>query len=262
MKKIVVALAATCLMVRAAWAEDARPIVVELYTSQSCGPCVPADNLLAKIARKPDVVALTLNVNYWDVLGWKDTLANEAATNRQKMYSAHLGRGGVYTPQMIIDGQTDVVGNREDTVVAAIEDARRKLKFCVEGKDKKGQAASACFVPLSLTRSGDGALNIAAPAVPGKKFDASVWLFAVRRSVTVHVGGGENKGRVLNYANVARDLKTVGKWTGAALSLRVPAEDFKVLPQEDVFVILQQDRCGRILGATVLAASDHLAKGR
>src|SRR5436305_12749827 len=97
-----------------------RPIVVELYTAQGCSSCPPADALLGQLANRKDLLALSLPVTYWDMLGWRDTLASEANTKRQKAYSKELGRGGIYTPQMIIDGTTDVVGSREQNVAAAI----------------------------------------------------------------------------------------------------------------------------------------------
>ena len=102
-----------------------RPVVVELYTSQGCSSCLPADALLAKLTRRGDVLPLSLSVTYWDMLGWKDTLASENNTRRQKAYAAAMGHGAVYTPQMIVDGITDVVGSREGQVLSAI-DARAR----------------------------------------------------------------------------------------------------------------------------------------
>jgi hypothetical protein len=99
---------------------DGRPIVIELYTSQGCSSCPPADQLLGKLATRPDVIAMSLPITYWDMLGWKDTLASEANTRRQKAYAAAMGHGGVYTPQIVVDGVTDVVGSRAADVDAAI----------------------------------------------------------------------------------------------------------------------------------------------
>lgn len=97
-----------------------RPVVVELYTSQGCNTCPPADALLGKLAQRPDVIALSLPITYWDMLGWKDTLATDANTRRQKAYAAAMGHGGVYTPQIIVDGVLDVVGSRAMNVELAI----------------------------------------------------------------------------------------------------------------------------------------------
>ena len=104
----------------AAEAAGKRPVVVELFTSQGCSSCPPANSLLARLADRKDVIAMSLPVTYWDMLGWKDTLGSELNTRRQKAYAAAMGRGGVYTPQMIVDGTLDVVGSREKSVEAAI----------------------------------------------------------------------------------------------------------------------------------------------
>ena len=104
----------------AAQAGGKRLVVVELYTSQGCSSCPPADALLGRLADRKDVLAMSLPVTYWDMLGWKDTLASETNTHRQKAYAVMMGRGNVYTPQMIVDGVSDVVGSREAAVDAAI----------------------------------------------------------------------------------------------------------------------------------------------
>src|SRR5471030_830912 len=123
-RAFLIALAGFCfLSVPAAFA-GGRPVVVELYTSQGCNTCPPADALLGKLALRTDVIALSLPITYWDMLGWKDTLASDANTRRQKAYAEAMGHGGVYTPQIIVDGVVDVVGGRVTSVEAAI-DARR-----------------------------------------------------------------------------------------------------------------------------------------
>src|SRR6185312_10675383 len=97
-----------------------RPVVVELYTSQGCSSCPPADAILAQLATRKDVIAMSLPITYWDMLGWKDTLASEADTKRQKAYAQAMWRGGVYTPQIIVDGVNDVVGGRDAQIEAMI----------------------------------------------------------------------------------------------------------------------------------------------
>ena len=101
-----------------------RPIVVELFTSQGCNSCPPADALLGRLTDRKDVLAVSLPITYWDMMGWKDTLASENNTRRQKSYSEIMGHGGVYTPQMIVDGASDVIGSRE----AAIEIGNRATR--------------------------------------------------------------------------------------------------------------------------------------
>ena len=114
---------------QAAWAgpareagspREVRPVVLELFTSEGCSDCPAADVLLTELAKRKDVIALSLPITYWDMLGWKDTFATEGNTQRQKAYARALNRSGIYTPQMIVDGTLDVVGNQRDHVVAAI----------------------------------------------------------------------------------------------------------------------------------------------
>ena len=117
-----------------------RPVIVELYTSQGCNSCPPADELLGRLSHRPDIIAMSLPVTYWDMLGWKDTLASDANTKRQKAYAAVMGRGGVYTPQIIVDGVSDVVGSREGDVEAAI--ARREAEIEVSEARLEAVAAA------------------------------------------------------------------------------------------------------------------------
>jgi len=117
-----------------------RPVVVELFTSQGCSSCPPADELLGRLADRRSVLALSLPITYWDMLGWKDTLATSANTRRQKAYAAAMGHGGVYTPQMIVDGVSDVVGSREGDVEAAV--ARRQAEIEVSQARQEAIAAA------------------------------------------------------------------------------------------------------------------------
>ena len=105
-----------------------RPIVVELYTSQGCSSCPPADQILGRIAQRPGIIAISLPITYWDMLGWKDTLASEANTRRQKAYAAAMGHGGVYTPQIVVDGVADVVGSRQPALEVAIAERRAQIE--------------------------------------------------------------------------------------------------------------------------------------
>ena len=119
-----------------------RPVVVELFTSQGCSSCPPADALLGRLAKRTDVIALSLPITYWDMLGWKDTLASEANTRRQKAYAAVMGHGAVYTPQIIVDGVLDVVGGRIASVEAAIEARRQNIDTVVAVADARNAAAN------------------------------------------------------------------------------------------------------------------------
>jgi len=136
-----VGLAAALLLGGAAMAGSTkRPVIVELYTSQGCNSCPPADELLGRLADRPNVIAMSLPVTYWDMLGWKDTLATDANTKRQKAYAQYMGRGGVYTPQIIVDGVSDVVGSRDSDVESAI--ARREAEIEVSESRMEAQMAA------------------------------------------------------------------------------------------------------------------------
>ncbi len=218
----------------AAWAGAKRPVVVELFTSQGCNSCPPADALLARLTERKDVLAMSLPVTYWDMLGWKDTLATEANTRRQKAYAAAMGRGGVYTPQMIVDGTSDIVGSREPAVDDAIS----------------AREGNMTLVPVDL-RATPSELHIAVGA-GDTNGSATIWLFHLIDKATVNVKTGENGGHVLTYRNIVRDVKAVGVWKGQAVSLDLPRNG--TAPRDSLAVVVQQGGYGRIIGAAQIAA--------
>ena len=218
-----------------------RQVVLELYTSQGCGSCPPADALIGRLSDRPDVLALSLPVTYWDMLGWKDTLASEANTRRQKAYAAAMGRGGVYTPQIIVDGVTDVIGSRETQVEGAINARRADMRE----------------VPVALSAS-PNALHIAVGALPEKNGnDATVWLMHVLDHASVRVGAGENSGRKLDYRNVVREVRAVALWKGQPLSLDIPRTDQNVPGYDSIAVLVQEGTYGRIIGARMIEISGN-----
>src|SRR5277367_2700996 len=153
----------------AAEAGAKRPVVVELFTSQGCSYCPPADSLLARLADRKDVIAMSLPVTYWDMLGWKDTLGSELNTRRQKAYAEAMGRGGIYTPQMIVDGISDVVGGREAAVEAAIDARLSDMRV----------------IPIALSATPQ-TLHVAVgsgSARPGE--EDTIWMFRVAGKATV-----------------------------------------------------------------------------
>ena len=246
-----------------AGAGGSRPIVVELYTSQGCSSCPPADAILGKLAKRPGLIALSLPVTYWDMLGWKDTLASDASTRRQKAYAAALGRGGVYTPQMIVDGTGDVVGSHEEEVNAAIDSAVVARDISDEAVKHGGPsvAHTAWSIDVGLSQTPKN-LHVAVAAAPNgirkSKPNATIWMYRVRSSVTVHIAGGENNGRTATYSNVVADLKSVGRWTGEPVSLDVPRAG---APAHDgVVVLVQQGGYGRVIGAAYLGHTDYYAE--
>lgn len=215
------------------------PVVVELFTSQGCDTCPPADAELSQLADRKDVIALTLPVTYWDMLGWRDTMASDANTRRQKAYAGAMGHGGVYTPQMIVDGITDLVGNRAQAVDAAIA--------------ARTGASEAVHVSLQTT-PGELHVSIAAASASG---DATIWLFDVLTRATVKVGAGENNGRTLSYRNIVRNVKSIGVWKGQAFSLSLPRNDPAVPQHDAVAVVVQQGGYGKVLGAAMIGHPEY-----
>ena len=234
MPRFVMLLFATLMLPAAAEAAPAaHPVLVELYTSQGCSDCPPADEILAELAGRPDVVALSFPITYWDMLGWKDTLATEANTQRQKAYAAAMMRGGTYTPQMVVHGREDVVGNQRQIVLAAIRRAAR--------------AASAA--PAVAVNFSGGQLTV---GISGEADgEATLWVMRTLSRAKVSVGGGENKDRELVYTNVVRDVRRAGYWSGGARSFTVPVGtpggEF-----DGVAVVLQGAEHGPVLAARLL----------
>jgi len=234
--------ALTLVAAPAADAGAKRPVVVELFTSQGCSSCPPADAILSRLADRKDVLAMTLPVTYWDMLGWKDTLASDGNTRRQKAYAAAMGRGGVYTPQMIIDGVTDVVGSREQAIDAAIN-------------SRSGDGAT---VPIDLRISrAELQIKVGANTDGIANPNATIWLFHILGRAQVAVGNGENSGHTLGYRNVVRDVKAVGMWKGQPVSLDLPRAEITSAPYDAIAVVVQQNGYGRILGAAEISRASY-----
>ncbi len=214
----------------AAAADATRPIVVELFTSQGCSSCPPADAVLGELSRRADVLPLAFHVDYWDRLRWKDPFSSAAATARQRSYATRLDAPTIYTPQMVIDGRTDVVGSYRDRVLAAIDKAR----------------AASVAVPLTLSVR-DEAIDVRIGAADAKP--AKLWLVGFDRHHVTKIGAGENGGRSLAEWHLVRGVTTLAAWTGTAHEATVPAE--RLSGYERVAVLLQGDD-GRMLGAAAL----------
>jgi hypothetical protein len=213
--------------------------VIELYTSQGCSSCPEADQLLNQLAQRPDVIALSFPVSYWDYLGWKDTLARPENSERQRGYARILGDGEVFTPEVIVNGMQNCVGSN----LADIEKAFKTTKPLV-GKEA---------VPLSA-RLGGGRLIIDAGAAPSgsQHQKGKVWVASVLSALTVKITRGENAGNVVTYTNVVRDLTEAGEWSGAPISYDLPLNSLS--KDGDMFVVfLQTEELGPIVGATRVA---------
>ncbi|MCB5174599.1 DUF1223 domain-containing protein [Microvirga lenta] len=211
--------------------------VVELFTSQGCSSCPPADAVLVELAREPDVVALSFPVNYWDYLGWKDTLAHKAFTERQKAYAHARGDRQVYTPQMIVNGTKPCIGSNRAQVEESIKEV----------------TASQPNLPLDVTikeQNGVAKIAVSETAMADMRA-ADVWVLPVLRTRTVPIERGENRGRSVTYANVVRGLKRIGEWRGGSAEFEVPLEVAR--SGADGYVVLLQTsehmKPGVILGA-------------
>lgn len=209
--------------------------VLELFTSQGCSSCPPADALLAKLKTQPGVVTLSYSVDYWNYLGWRDTLSSPANSERQRDYARVRGDGKVYTPQMVIDGLIHVNGANE----AAIEMAMRKAG------EKLGKAK----VDIAMRAETDTlVVDIGAAPEGSDKRAATVWLALAKDKETVAITRGENRGKKITYHHPVRELSPVGMWKGEAMTLRLPLKDLKAKDGDQLFALLQVENGGPILG--------------
>lgn len=214
-----------------AWAPPARAerAVVELYTSQGCNSCPPADALLSELAKQPGILALSFHVTYWDYLGWRDTFGNPANTKRQRWYKKVLG-AQVYTPQAVVNGTKQAVGNQRGAVEMAMEDA------------------PPLTVPVSLVADGKGGLT-AKLAGTGQPVSADVFVVRFDSTGTVAIERGENRGRTMSYSNVVRDMKPLGRYSGEAVQFDLPQIAMWAQGSDRCAILVQDMKSGRILGA-------------
>ena len=223
--------------------------VIELFTSQGCSSCPPADKLLGDLAKDPKLIPLSLAIDTWDYLGWKDTLAVPGHAKRQKAYSHVRGdHEGVYTPQAVINGSLQALGSDRAAIDHAIADSHK-------------QNAATLSVPLALTLD-HGRLTVAAPAEANKATSAEVWLCPVSKSVAVAIARGENSGNTFTYHNVVRRWVKLGVWNGTATTWSIPLADFKSEGVDAVAVILQSGVAatpGPMLGAAFLSLDEAAA---
>jgi hypothetical protein len=229
MNKARLLLVATCLALGIAPAAAAnRPIVVELFTSEGCSSCPPADALLAELAGRPDLLALSFHVDYWDRLGWRDPFSSPAATQRQQRYAELLGLVTVYTPQIVVDGKWQAVGSSRAEVERVLSSAERVRNE----------------VPVALAADHGRAKITLGPGSGGVA--ASVVLIGFDRHHVTAVARGENAGRTLAHVDVVRSLEEVARFAGPGGVIEAP------LPAQcDRFAAIVQAPDGRILGVAV-----------
>lgn len=211
--------------------------VVEMFTSQGCSSCPPADRILGELASDPSVIALSLPIDYWDYLGWKDTLADARFTARQRAYSQMRGDRAVYTPQAIVNGTANVLGSDR----AGIETAATRTRS-VDG---------VMSVPVTLTKSGRH-IGVAVAAAGRAGRTGEVWICAVSKRVPITIARGENRGQQITYHNVVRNMLKAGDWSGEAGTWTVPLENILRDGIDAAVVYVQdgsRDRPGPMLGA-------------
>lgn len=223
-------------------AGDVQPkAVLELYTSQGCSSCPAADALLKSYAQRPDVVALSLPVDYWDYLGWKDTFAKSKFTDRQRAYAKMRGDGRIYTPQIVVNGLKHVNGAHAEEIDHAIAKTSDKLA---------GER-----IPVKLTMD-DGKLTIETGTIPegdkAKAKDGTIWLAVIQKEAQVPVRAGENRGRTLTYYNVVRELTSVGTWSDKPTTIKLDRQAVMKPDTDSCAVLLQSGATGPIVGAAYL----------
>lgn len=215
--------------------------VVELFTSQGCSSCPAADKLLGELAKDPSIVAMSLSIDYWDYLGWKDTLALPGHSLRQRAYARSRGDRKVYTPQVVVNGSVHVLGSDKAAIERAIEQTRHNTNtLAVPIKASLNAGLLTISVAEGKTGSGSG----------------EVWLCAMSRSVPVLVERGENRGRTITYHNVARRWRKLGDWNGRPISWTVAIKDLNTEGADSAAVILQDgsnEKPGPMLGAALAA---------
>jgi hypothetical protein len=225
--------------------------LLELFTSQGCSSCPPADKLLGELAADSSVVALSLPIDMWDYLGWKDTLALPGHSIRQRAYARARGDRQVYTPQMIVNGTTHVLGSDRAAIEHAIAETDRDSEIMA--------------VPVLLsTASGNLTVNLKPePAAKPEPVDAEVWLCPIVSTIAVAIGRGENSGRTLTYHNVVRAWRKLGGYNGAESTWSVPLSQIEDGHVDAAAVIVQKgtrEKPGPVIGAALLPIG-HVSDG-
>jgi hypothetical protein len=214
--------------------------VLELFTSQGCSSCPPADKLIGELAHDSSVIALSMPVDYWDYLGWKDTLADSRFTARQRSYSKMRGTREVYTPQVIVNGTTHALGSDRTGIERAITDT------------KKRDGVMTTKVSASID---GGQLKVSLPEGTPASPHCEVWIYALTKAIPITIGRGENRGEKITYHNVVRNWLKVGDWTGKAQNWAVPLENVSRDGVDAAVVYVQdgtREKPGAMLGATYL----------
>ena len=216
---------------------SAEPVVVELFTSQGCSSCPPADRYLGELAARPGVIALAFHVDYWNYIGWRDPFSSRAWSQRQKAYGEALKRRYVYTPQMVIDGAAETVGSKRAEVERLLDAARGRAKLAVRLSHPK-PAMVRIQVPARASYDGP---------------PATIWMALYDTEHVTRVRAGENRGLVLRNRNVVRMLSPVGTWQGAPVDVTLSLEALGAAGRDACAVLVQANGSGAILGADAIS---------
>jgi hypothetical protein len=227
--RIASTLALGCLILLDGTAAKAEPrAVIELFTSQGCSSCPAADKLLGELAKDSSLVTMTLAVDYWDYLGWKDTLASHGHTLRQRAYAKARGDREVYTPQVVVNGMVHALGSDKAAIERAIAQSRKE-------SDPLALGIKASIVGDKLT--------VSVPAKDGHN-PGEIWLCPITKPVPVKIGRGENRGHTVTYTNVVRRWTKLGEWNGKAQTLSVPLKELQTGEIDSVAVVVQSGVAG------------------
>jgi Uncharacterized secreted protein len=220
--------------------------VIELFTSQGCSSCPAADKLLGELSRDPSLLTMSLAVDYWDYLGWKDTLALHGHSDRQRAYAEARGDREVYTPQVVINGAVHALGSDKDAIEKAIMQTRRN--------------SAVLGLPVQMNVA-DGKVIVNVAAAQGEYRSGEVWLCPITSKVAVQIGRGENQDRMLTYHNVVRRWVKLGNWNGQTQTFslplsEIPKGDFSLKDIDRLDVVVQSgasSKPGVMLGASSAA---------
>jgi hypothetical protein len=234
--QITILACSTALIASPALSQEPRG-VVELFTSQGCSSCPAADKVAGELSKDPSLITMSLPVDYWDYLGWKDTLALHSHSERERAYANARGDREIYTPQVVVNGVAQVLGSDKSAIERAVTQTRR--------------TAEPLRIPVKLTVA-NGKVTADVPAATGDQRSGEVWLCPMTSKVTVNVGRGENHGHTLTYSNVVRRWVKLGDWNGQAQSFSVPLSTVSAEDVDMLTVLLQSGvaaKPGAMLGA-------------
>jgi hypothetical protein len=235
------ALALLVMFAGAASAAEQRPVVVELFTSQGCNSCPPADAFFGELARRPDLLTLAFHVDYWNYIGWTDPFAKPWATARQRAYQQSLKERFVYTPQIVVNGAAQAIGSERGTIEALIHAATDDTK-------------TPLHPDLALRWREDGALLVEVGAGDSPpRSPADIWLIGFDRQHETQVLRGENEGQTLTDYHAVRSYRRVGAWPGWSLELVVPPDQVASVGDGGVAVLVQTAGVGPVLAAATIA---------